>query len=690
MISERIFMGFVYPYFLFGLFAIAIPIVIHLFNFRRFKKVYFTNVKLLKDLKIESRKQNKLRNILLLALRCLSIAFLVLLFANPYIKQDENALVKEGSNAVLIFVDNSFSMENSANKGSLLDFAKTKAKEIAMQYSENDNFCLLTQDMSGKHKHFVNREEFLNLLSEVEITASSLPMSQIIRSSHRFIHTHTAKNKVCFYVSDFQTSRFDSENFEQNKLNDIFIPLKAENADNVFIDSVWLENSGLKVGEAANLFAKIKNHSKDSRENLAVKLFVNQKQLTSISINLEADEEQTIKMSFTVPQNGVLHSRLSVSDNPVCFDDDFYFTLLIRDKVKTLAINQNEQNKHLLRLLKEDESIEFSNMKADNLDFGQFGEQSMIILNELNEISSGLASELSNFIERGGSLCVIPSKDMDLNSYNLFLKSYSAPTYERLLEKSAKVASIDIESKLFKGVFTSVTDNMEKPEAKKYFQFSNSSETIAQSIMQFADGNDFLVLSPQNKSDIYLFAVALQEDWSNITNQSIFVPCLWNMCSMSRILPQIYYNLGDNSFIDLSAYINLENKEICMVKNKTEDIAFIPQILKKNKQFGLLSQGQTNTADNYNVWLADSLIGGFSLNYSREESMLEFLSPQDLESKLKENKIENSRVFSTREMIETQFQKSKVGFSFTSLLIILILISIGLEIFLLNRNKTQQ
>jgi hypothetical protein len=137
-------MGFVYPYFLFGLFAIAIPIVIHLFNFRRFKKVYFTNVKLLKDLKIESRKQNKLRNILLLTLRCLSIAFLVLLFANPYIKQDKNALVKEGSNAVLIFVDNSFSMENSANKGSLLDYAKTKAKEIAMQYSENDNFCLLT------------------------------------------------------------------------------------------------------------------------------------------------------------------------------------------------------------------------------------------------------------------------------------------------------------------------------------------------------------------------------------------------------------------------------------------------------------------------------------------------------------------------------------------------------------------
>ena len=133
-------MGFVYPYFLFGLFAVAIPIVIHLFNFRKFKKVYFTNVKLLTDLQSESKKQSKVRDIILLCLRCLTICLLVLLFANPYIKDDKKVLVSDSGNAVLVFVDNSFSMENSSDKGSLLDVAKQKARDIAMQYWQSDVF----------------------------------------------------------------------------------------------------------------------------------------------------------------------------------------------------------------------------------------------------------------------------------------------------------------------------------------------------------------------------------------------------------------------------------------------------------------------------------------------------------------------------------------------------------------------
>ena len=47
-------MQFLYPGFLFALAAIAIPIIIHLFNFRKFKKVYFTNVAFLKEIKHET------------------------------------------------------------------------------------------------------------------------------------------------------------------------------------------------------------------------------------------------------------------------------------------------------------------------------------------------------------------------------------------------------------------------------------------------------------------------------------------------------------------------------------------------------------------------------------------------------------------------------------------------------------
>ena len=110
-------------------------------------------------------------------------------------------------------------------------------------------------------------------------------------------------------------------------------------------------------------------------------------------------------------------------------------------------------------------------------------------------------------------------------------------------------------------------------------------------------------------------------------------------------------------------------------------------MLKQNKQIGILSQGQTKTADNYDLFLKDSTIGGFSLNYSRKESRLDFLSEKELKERIEENNISNSQVFATRQTIETQFQKSKEGFSFNTILIILILITIGLEIILLYENK---
>ena len=52
-------MTFLYPSFLFGLFALAIPVIIHLFNFRRTKKIYFSNTLFLKKVKEASSSKLK-------------------------------------------------------------------------------------------------------------------------------------------------------------------------------------------------------------------------------------------------------------------------------------------------------------------------------------------------------------------------------------------------------------------------------------------------------------------------------------------------------------------------------------------------------------------------------------------------------------------------------------------------------
>ena len=102
-------MEFVSPYFLFGLFAISIPIIIHLFNFRRYKKVYFTNVKFIEDLQQKTKKKSQLKHLLVLLMRILAVSSLVLAFAQPYIPVSENLINLESKNAVSVYIDNSFS-----------------------------------------------------------------------------------------------------------------------------------------------------------------------------------------------------------------------------------------------------------------------------------------------------------------------------------------------------------------------------------------------------------------------------------------------------------------------------------------------------------------------------------------------------------------------------------------------------
>ena len=124
-------MNFVYPQFLFALLAISIPVIIHLFNFRRFKKVYFSDIRFLKDVKIQTQNRNKLKHLLILLSRILAVSFLVFAFAQPFIPSTDKKF-NAGTKAISVYVDNSYSMENVSKNGILIDEAKKIAHEIAL------------------------------------------------------------------------------------------------------------------------------------------------------------------------------------------------------------------------------------------------------------------------------------------------------------------------------------------------------------------------------------------------------------------------------------------------------------------------------------------------------------------------------------------------------------------------------
>ena len=95
--------------FLWAGFAVLIPPIIHLFNFRRYKTVYFSDIRFLQNLKNVTRQRSTIKQILLMVLRMFIIACLVIAFANPVVYKGGGNTTTRRSAPPIIYIDNSFS-----------------------------------------------------------------------------------------------------------------------------------------------------------------------------------------------------------------------------------------------------------------------------------------------------------------------------------------------------------------------------------------------------------------------------------------------------------------------------------------------------------------------------------------------------------------------------------------------------
>ncbi|MBK6884084.1 MAG: BatA domain-containing protein [Flavobacteriales bacterium] len=84
-------MSFLHPAFLWALTALAIPVLIHLFQLRRFKRIDFPNVRFLAEISQQTRARKKVQHWLVLLARLLALACLVLAFAQPYLPSKSGA-----------------------------------------------------------------------------------------------------------------------------------------------------------------------------------------------------------------------------------------------------------------------------------------------------------------------------------------------------------------------------------------------------------------------------------------------------------------------------------------------------------------------------------------------------------------------------------------------------------------------
>ena len=653
-------MEFVNPGFLYGLFAISIPIIIHLFNFRRFKKVYFSNVSFIRELKLQTQKQSRLKHLLILLMRILAVAAIVLAFAQPYFPFSKNIVQPDEKNVVSIYIDNSFSMQAVSEKGILLDDAKEKLREIASVYKGSDLFQLLTNDFEGRNQRFVSKEEFIDRIDEVQISPVVKTLPEVIARQQQLLSEHPSNVKTAYIVSDFQQGMMKGVfPVLDTAINKLLIPIKGINTENLYVDSCWFETPVHQLNQNARLFVKIRNSSERNFEKIPLKLIINGRQRAVASFDAKANESAEVVLPFTDYEAGIQKGELSISDFSINFDDNLWFSYFVDTQTPILCINGNTENAYLNSLFEKDSLFVFDNVNAERIAYSDFNRYRLIILNELNSVSSGLIQQILPFVKNGGSLVLLPSPKTGGQIYNELLKLTKTGIYGTQDTTDTRISFINLEHPLYANVFDEIPENIDLPYVYQYFPILVDSRTRHEPLLELQRGGDFLSVFPVDNGKVYLFAVPFDPSFSNFPRHAIFVPTLFKIAVSSIMEEKLYHKIGKNEMITLQN-TDLGNEEVLHLKAIDSDFDIIPEVRRGNGSINIFVHEQIRQADNYELLLENKALKGISFNYDRAESEMNFYTKSMLADFIKEKKLRSIQILGSS---ETSFVQSITEFN---------------------------
>jgi hypothetical protein len=666
------------PLLLYALFAIAIPILIHLFNFRKYKKIYFSSIRFLKEIKEENKKKSDLRNILVLLSRILAICFLVLAFAKPYIPSNTAKNYKD----IFLYIDNSQSMNIDFGEGNLLNNAKNKAIEIIEAYPSEKNFYLLTNDFESKHISSYNIDLIKLQVEKVESSPKSRSISSVISR----INSISSSNSYLYFISDFQEKTIKIEDLKELDIsnNISLVPIENKNPKNICIDSLYTLRPILQSDNLVEIHVIISNKSNEEIIDDVLFLYLDDKQKSQQYINLLANETKEVVFNFLNTGNTFINGEIRTQDNHITFDNNLFFSLTKSKKINVTVINNKNENKAFNALFGNDTAtFNFVSLKLQNINHNALIKQDFIIINELEEVSSGLLNTLLSFTNNGGSLLVVPKNDLvNFKDYNFLLKSLGINTISSKIENELKINQFSTNHSIYKNVFSETLKKVNYPISKKNYCLNK--QKISTQIIGLANKQDFLSEYSIDKGTIYQFSSPLNISYNNFTNHALFVPTLINMASSAILINTPYYIIGSDKEIS-TKFIN-NSTGITHIKGQNIDI--IPTVTNKNGKQLLNYHNQINKNGIYSLITNNQIVDKIAFNYNTSESILGTLTTDEILDYINSNNIKNVNVITTENLnLKKIIKEQEIGKEYWKIAILLSLLFFALEILLLKMIK---
>lgn len=654
---------------LFGLFALAIPIIIHLFNFRRHKIVYFSNTATLKTIEQENAKTKKLKYIISLIMRMLFIAGLVFAFAYPY-NPEQKLKVDDADNLVAVYIDNSMSMHSQSSEISLIEDARASARKIVSNISPSQRFVLLTNSRQPDNEYPMNQDEMLMSIDAMQTEASPMSFNNLYENLQMIMKRNGFKSASLFMYSDFQDNMMSVDGLvADSAIQLVAMPLKSDYQQNIYIDTVWLSSPILQKGLANEINVRVVNESGKDINGLPVNFEIDGKSVAFNTIDIPANGKNEVAMQFVLHDSGENNATVSINDYPITFDDIYNFVLNVRPIIKIVELSAGVGDLSIKTLFSNDSLFDYQVMNPYRIDQQYLSDCQMVVVDGEANLNETMWQTIIDFANNGGSVVVFPSEVSDKSN---------------LSDDTLSISTISSHHEFFSDIFVNIPNNADLPRVYKHVQIDKKRFSNTLTLISLQNGTSFFTLSKIGGGNVFSFASQFGKDWTNFADNALFVPIMYKVAMLGGQMGRLSYTLGVDKDIlinDLTAFSDGDVR----IRDAQGSFEMIPIVEMRNNRALIRLYDELPGAGFYTVNKGDEVIETTAWNDSRKESKMKFLDREEVDKLLKDKGLNVLAVMKADEihsndMMEMMVRRSMLWKSF----IILALISLLIEILVLR------
>lgn len=628
-------MGLMYPGVLWGLFVLVVPVLIHLLRLRRYRVIFFSDTERLIQAKQETQRRSKLKHLILLLLRMMALSAIVLAFARPYLADQAMQFTSQAKNQLIfLYIDNSLSMSATVGYHSKLDEARDKAIQIIQAFGQTYQYIILTNVASPSDFLPVNSSQALQKIYDIQIVPYQRSLVQILDLVPEILkHTYTEK-ALLFVISDFQKHFFRGLDVSrQNSVYITFVPVVFQEFMNVSVDTVIAETPYILPGKEVAMKVVVKNHGTEDQEGLPVELYIDGVRKSFAVLTVHAGQTADAELRFMVHQNGPIEGKIVCQDQSLTFDDTLYFSFMSQESIVVGVVHDRNQALRSFRAILSDEpAIQFYEKNINQLQQKDLNHTRLLVLDAPSKINTLHIDLLKRYVEEGGQLVLIPPEPEVLSDVNNLLAILGVGRYGEQVQATLLISGIVSEHPVFSGVFESLPQDKEVPVVQKYYTFVSSGR-YQREILKLQNGEPFLFEIRSGKGKVYVFTSCFKSDWTDFHIHSLFVPVMLQIAFLSATSYTALYYLSDDR--PISFILDEIDKEhrYRLIRHNGAFQAIIPFRFDGKLAYFYLHPA-VQKSGNYRIMQGEKVVGVVGVNYPREESSLDFLGEQELDSLL--------------------------------------------------------